>query len=260
MSVSEERRKSIISLIEINKHMSIEELTTIFKVNEQVIYRDLIYLEKINKLKRTSKGAIYPDVNEKKEAIDLLYRETLHFKEKEALAKFATTLIKDRESIMIDGGSTTLLFATNLVDKKRLMVITNTSTIGDIIKKENRKNQVILTGGQLSRHTYATIGDYAIYMINNYRVNKAVIGVCAIDAKNACFYTTIKDECIIKQNMIKAANEVIILADSSKLNLSKPHKVCDSTINKKITLVIDKGITKEDKETLESYKINVITV
>lgn len=260
MGVCEERRKNILSYIEKNKHMAIEELANIFNVNEQVIYRDLIYLEKINKIERTTKGAIFPESRIKKKALTLLYRETLYYKEKELIAKFATSLIKDGESLMIDGGSTTLLFASNLINKKRLMVITNTSTIGDVVKKENKKNRVILTGGELSRNTYATTGEMTTSIINQHRVNKAVLGVCAIDAKKGIFYTTIEEEAIVKQNMINAANEIIILADSSKINIKKPYKVFDATLKKKITLVTDKNINEKDIKKFEKYNIKVLAI
>ncbi len=47
-------------------------------------------------------------------------------------------MIKNGESLMIDGGSTTLLFSTNLQFKKKLMVITNTNTIGNLLKNKNK--------------------------------------------------------------------------------------------------------------------------
>ncbi|MGD1815580.1 MAG: DeoR/GlpR family DNA-binding transcription regulator [Pleomorphochaeta sp.] len=256
---SEERRTKILIDIEKNKHMSIDELCSIYNVNEQIIYRDLLYLEKINKIKRTSKGAIFPESKAKKNALNLLFRETLFYKEKEAIAKFASTLIKDGESFMVDGGSTTLLFATHLLDKKKLMAITNTSTIGNIIKK-SKKNTVILTGGELFKNTYATTGEIAENVISQLKVNKAIIGVCAIDVENGSFYTDFEEEAKIKRSMIEAANEIIILADSSKTKIQKPHLVCDKNTDKKITLITDKNINSLDQNKLEKNNIKVITV
>ena len=255
----DERRKEILNIIEKNKHMTIEALSKIFNANEQIIYRDLIYLEKIHKINRTSKGAIFSESNEKKNAINLIYRETLNYKDKEAIGKFATSLIKDEESLMIDGGSTTLLFATNLLNKNKLMVITNTSTIGNIIKK-GKKNRVILTGGKLLKNTYATTGKMAEKVIEEYKVNKAILGVCSIDINKLGFYTSIEEEAKIKRKMIMASNELIILADSSKVNIEKPHLVCSFNLNKKITLIIDRKLDKKNQEILEKNNINIIKV
>ncbi len=255
----ENRRKEILTIIEENKHASIEKLCSIFNVNEQVIYRDLIYLEKINKIKRTSKGAIYPESKTKKNALKLKQRETTFFKEKEAIGKFASTLINDGESLMIDGGSTTIVFTTNIVHKNRMMVITNTSTIGSILKK-GKRNRIILTGGQLLKNTYTTVGDLAESVISQYRVNKAVISVCSINIDEGSFYTNIEEEAKIKQAMIKSANEVIIIADSSKTEKENVNFVCDFTLNKKLTLITDNKLSKEKKAALEAKKITVITV
>ena len=81
-----DRREEILAIIEKNKHMSVEDLCSFFKVNEQVIYRDLIYLEKINKIKRASKGAIFPESKAKRNSLNLSYRETIFFKEKKELS------------------------------------------------------------------------------------------------------------------------------------------------------------------------------
>ncbi|MCY1152544.1 MAG: DeoR/GlpR family DNA-binding transcription regulator [Sphaerochaetaceae bacterium] len=253
------RRKEILSYIEKNKHVSIEELVSFFNVNDQVIYRDLIYLEKIKKIKRTSKGAIFPELKAKEAALKLSYRETIFYKEKEEIGKFASTLIKDGESLMIDGGSTTFVFATNLINKNRLMVITNTSTIGSLLKKGAR-NRVILTGGELIQNSLATTGEIAESVLSQYKVNKAVIGVCSIDVEKGGFYTGLEDEAHIKQNMIKSANEVIILADSSKLSRKEPFLVCNFNTSKKITLITDKEIPLEQKTILENNKIKIISV
>ena len=255
----ENRRKEILSILEKNKHMSIEELVDIFNVNDQVIYRDLIYLEKINKINRTSKGAIFPESKQKKNALNLSYRETIFYKEKEAISKFASTLIKDSESLMIDGGSTTLLFATNLVSKNRLMTITNTSTIGNILKK-GKRNRVILTGGELMKNSLATTGEMAESVISQYKVNKAIIGVCSINIEQNGFYTGLEEEAKIKHAMINAANELIILADSLKFEREAPYLVCDFNIDKKVTLITDNKITKEQQLALEAKNITIFII
>ncbi len=254
-----DRRKEIINLLKKNNQISINELVSHFNVTEQAIYRDLNYLEKNNKINRTSKGAISSQLNEIQRSLNLNPKESLFINEKESIAKFTSTLINNGDSLYIAGNSTTLLLATNLIDKKRLIVLSNTDRIGTIIKKE-KKNRAILIGGHLLKNTHTTVGKLAGSIISQHKVNKTIIGVNAIDITNGKFYINIKDEVPIMQEMIKSGSELIILADNSKIRNDKNYFICDYTINKKITLVIDNGISKEDKTILENYKINVITV
>lgn len=252
------RRDEMLLKIKKERHITIEDLASFFNVNEQAIYRDLVFLEKSNKIIRTSKGAICDDCNNKKEVLNLDYRETVNYKNKIKIGKFASTLVNDGESLMIDGGSTTLLFSTNLLSKRKLMVITNTNTIGNLLKKD-KKNRVILTGGQLLKNSLATTGSLTEKTIAQYRVNKAIIGVCSISTEKG-FFTSLENEAKIKRAMIESAKEVIILADSSKTKRIEDNFVCSFSLNKKITLVTDSLILKEDKEKIEKQNVIVYTI
>jgi len=254
-----ERRKEIIKILEINNQISINELVSKFHVTEQAIYRDLKYLEKNNKINRTSKGAISSQLKAITRSLNFNNEETLFLNEKEAITKFASTLIDNGDSLYIAGGSTTLLFATNLIEKKSLIVITNTDSIGTIIKKEKR-NRAILIGGLLLKETHTTVGKLAQSVISKHKVNKTILGINAIDVETGSFYTDIQEEAIIKKEMIKSCHELIILADSSKLSSKKTHFICDYTLNKKITLITDSKININHKKALETKNIKVITV
>lgn len=255
MTEFEERRQNILSTIEKKRKVSIEELVSQFNVNEQTIYRDLLYIEKSNKIRRTHGGAVYypNQENLKAKVLNFNIRETEHLEQKKAISNFASTLIKDGESLMIDGGTTTLLFASSLNQKKKLMVITNTMTIGNLLKKD-KKNTVLITGGQLSAISSATIGPIAEEMISNFKVNKAIIGICSINADKG-FFATIEAEARVKRAMINSAKELIVLADSSKFNKEAPNLVCN--FDKKITVITDKGISKTNLEKLEKMDITV---
>ena len=228
-----------------------------FKINETTVYRDLVFLEKESKIKRTQKGAVSNTYSDKinGKALNLEVRDTINYDKKKNIGNFASTLIENGESIMIDGGTTTLLFASSLITKNKLMVITNTNTIGKLLKKD-LKNRVIMTGGKLSANSSATTGPMAEEAISSFRVNKAIIGVCSISIDNG-FFTNQEDEAIIKRAMINSSQEVIILADSSKINIDPYFNVCK--FDKKITLVTDTEISENDKKSLEKNGVIVYT-
>lgn len=255
MTNFEKRRQNIFLKIKENKKVTIDELVSQFNVNEPTIYKDLLYLEKENKIRRTTGGAIYYSnfENAKDKFTQLKLSNTDNIEEKKTISNFASTLIKDGESLMIDGGTTTLLFASSLSLKKKLMIITNAMPVGHQLKN-NKKNTVIMTGGQLYDKSSATTGVIAQNAIKGFKVNKAVIGINAISSEKG-FFATIKSEARIKQAMINSAKEIIILADSSKFSNEGINIVCE--FDKKITLVTDKGISKTDLDNLRKNNITV---
>jgi len=157
---------------------------------------------------------------------------------------------------MMDGGSTTMLVAQKLSAKKNLLVVTNSPDIGELMI-EPSDNKVILTGGELLKETKALIGSAAEQSLNQYRTDKAIIGVSGIIVDEGCF-SAIPQEAEIKRLMSLHSSETILVADSSKIGARAFTFFCDFTRVDK--LVTDKNIGKEALEELKRQGVEVFTV
>ena len=118
----QERRQKILDYITERSKAELAELAKAFNTTEATIRRDLIELEKTKLIVRTHGGAIR---NELKKAIwqtsSLRNRLERNKEQKERIAQFASTLIHDDESIIIDGGSSTQIFAPYINEKRNML-------------------------------------------------------------------------------------------------------------------------------------------
>ena len=121
------RRSKILEIIEEEGRVNVPDMSGKYKVSEVTIRNDLTQLESKGLLIRTRGGAI----RNQRVNIDIKISEkaTRHHTEKKRIGKFAATLIKDGETIILDSGTTTLELAKNLNDFKNLTVITNAINI-----------------------------------------------------------------------------------------------------------------------------------
>lgn len=252
----EERHKKILEYVNKNNRADVSELAASFAVTEATIRRDLGNLEERGLLYRAHGGALrreQPSVWRTSQLQDRMCRQV---EEKTRIAQFVMQLVHDGESLMIDDGSTTLLVASKLVDKKNLLLVTNAPSIGELIV-EKTDNKVILTGGELLKDTKALIGSATEQSLKRYRTDKAIIGASGILVSEGCF-AAIPQEAEIKRLMSMNSSETIIVADSSKIGVRAFCFCCDfSRVDK---LVTDKNISKAALEGLKQQGVEVFAV
>lgn len=251
----EERRNRLLEYINRNGRADVGELASRFSVLEATIRRDLLFMENQKLIYRTHGGAIKRDQPSLWKTTSLHERSGQHREEKERIADLVEQLIHDGESIMIDAGSTTLCVARKLVSKKSLLILTNASTIGEILAGIN-DNKVILTGGELVQTTNATIGVGAEASLKQYRTDKAIIGVSGLLMEEG-FFAAIPEEAEIKRMMSRNAKETIVVTDSSKIGTRALYFVCDFSCIAK--LITDKNIPPAALDQLVKAGIEVFT-
>lgn len=100
---------------------------------------------------------------------------------KRAIARMAAATIRDGDSVMLDTGTTTSFLARELLGRRRLTVVTNSSDIARTLATVNG-NRVHMAGGELRSDSGAAFGVSAIEFISRFSVDHAVISVGAVDA------------------------------------------------------------------------------
>ena len=100
---------------------------------------------------------------------------------KRAIARRAARLIEDGDSLMIDTGTTTSIFARELLKKRNLTVVTNSSDIARTLATVNG-NKVYMAGGELNGDNGAAFGPSAIAFAASFHVRHAFISIAGLDA------------------------------------------------------------------------------
>lgn len=247
-----QRREKILELIREDGHAKVFDLSRLFKVTEVTIRQDLERLEKEGVIKREHGGAVLVNMDAGVKSISLQNQKNIPAKA--TIAQKAVTYIENGDTIILDSGSTTTEIAKLLVDFQNITVITNALNIALILGAHPNINLVV-TGGEFKAPTLSLTGQKAADFFYNLNVDKLFLATAGITLKYGLTYPSISDICV-KRAMIESANEVFLVADSSKIGVNSFASLgALSLIN---LLITDANISKENEDMLRNNDIEYI--
>jgi DeoR/GlpR family transcriptional regulator of sugar metabolism len=136
--------------------------------------------------------------------------------EKEAIGRAAAALVADGDTLMIDGGSTTVYVARYLGNKRNLAVVTNAvALLSDLMAIPDA--QTYVTGGTLDRRFATLLGEITLDTIGRFRTARAILGMDGISVDGGLSVT---DPAVAatKRKMMAASEQLIVVADHTKLD------------------------------------------
>jgi DeoR/GlpR family transcriptional regulator of sugar metabolism len=211
------RHLELVQLVRARGQMTVNELSSHFGVSGDTVRRDLDLLASQGLLKRTHGGAVAMD-NLLHQDSAFMQRMSTRVPAKKRIARAASQLIGDGETLLLNGGSTTRLFAAELSGRRNLTIVTNNLTVPTTVAAECVRDVYVL-GGQYKGDAQLTIGPVGFVLTGSITVDSAVIGVGGITVKEG-LTTTLLEEASMILGMIDAARRTIVLADASKLGRS----------------------------------------
>src|SRR5262249_23129932 len=113
--LAEARRRLMMNLISQQGFASLEGLVSSIGVSESTVRRDLEALELLGAVQRTHGGAVLPGDTRNLPALE--ERTAIAANEKRAIGAAAAALVNDGDSVLLDGGSTTLEVARALAGR-----------------------------------------------------------------------------------------------------------------------------------------------
>lgn len=219
---AQERHQKIAELVNAQGRAGVNELAELFSITQETVRRDLAILEETGQLRRVHGGAVALDRLTRSE-LSLSERQSQHLDEKSRIAAAAMALIPHApaSSILIDSGTTTAALAEGLArwapvnSASELLVITNSLPIAASLST-NRHLLLDIVGGRVRGLTSAVVGARATEQLSALRPDVAFIGANGIHAD---FGLSTPDpvEAATKTAMVRAARQVVVLADASKL-------------------------------------------
>ena len=255
MVATAQRRQEIVKSIRHSGYAFVEELSDLYKVSLVTIRNDLNLIEsEFQEIQRCHGGAILKEnfTNE----ITIKQKKVINRDIKKALAESALQLISDGEAIILDGGSTIEYLAKELKKRSNVVTLTNSINIAYELSK-NPTGEVIILGGHLNKASGAISTSQPQTHIQNYRFNKLFLGADGLDLHFGVT-TNIENEARVNREMCQVSNEIIVVADSSKLNKKSYCSICN--INDIDILITDSGINSEFKKSVMSLGVKVIVV
>ncbi len=238
------RQEIILSLMEKQKVVTLEELVQETGSSESTIRRDLDRLEKAKKLKRIHGGA--SRIEDKSEEPSVEEKNLRNMKEKRAIAQYAASIIEEHECVYLDAGTTTLQMIPYLNPSNLIVVTNGIQQVGQLVEKGI---STYLVGGMIKSKTGAMIGSGAIKSLENYRFDKCFIGINGIHEEWG-YTTPDPEESILKQKVLELSQESFVLADPSKFGKSTFSKVASLQEASIITVKSNIQLTSYEKKTI----------
>ena len=245
----DQRRGNILKTIESQGFVSLQELVDLLGASESTVRRDLDHLDRIGQIRRTRGGAAY--VGESLTAFD--DRRGRAVGEKQSIGRRAAEIVEPGETVLLDGGTTTLEVARNLSGKS-LQVVTNSLPIVNLLVGAP-DIELLFLGGYLYPKTGVALGNLTVAAVQAVHARRLIMSTGGITSAGLFNSNSLLVES--ERQMMDAADEVIVVADSSKLGHSELAQVCPlSRVDK---LVTDAGVTDEWRGILQEHNVELIT-
>ena len=177
---------------------------------------------------------------------------TLNSKEKRLIGKKAASMIDDNDSIIIDGGSTTVSM-TQHISAENLMILTTSIPIMNSLLGRP-KLRILIAGGEVFQEQALVLDPYSHGIVDKFSATKLFIGAQSITS-----HGLLQTDPLLVQNeqqLIGRAEKIILLADSSKFGAKASLSVCG--LDAIDTVVTDSGLSAEYRKMLTDNGIEIV--
>lgn len=251
-----ERRDHILATIRSKQTVLVDELADELGASRETIRRDLTDLAIKGLVRKFHGGATLPEGGLVEDASEGLFQTRLNEQvaEKRAIARRAAQLFQPGDTLFIDTGSTTVIFADELAKQGGLTVITNSVMIAQTIARGEGASRAFLLGGEFNEEVSETLGSLVIEQLKNFHPRHVVLTIGALTTQGILDFSMAETE--VARAMIERASVLTVLTDSSKLGRAGLFQVCPlGTVDR---LVIDQRPAGAIAAALEEAGVEVI--
>ena len=247
---ADNRRDTILNLVRVRGFASLPDLAEELRVSESTIRRELDHLEEAGQAKRTHGGVLYTGPSPKLPYFE--DRQTAEWDRKKAVAEVAASLIQDGDTLLLGGGSTVYELAQLLV-RRPLQIVTNSLPVANLFASSSETDLVLL-GGYVYPRTGVALGPYANNMLTQLNVRRTISSTGGVTQNG--FYNSNLLLVETERAMMQAADEVIVIADSTKFGHQSLAHTCElSSVDR---LIVDDGLDESWQQTLSDAGVELL--
>lgn len=254
MMHAEDRERTILAMIEKRGFVSFRELDQRSIASPATVRRDLERLEVAGRIVRVHGGAKMPDVTAGLTGVPFHENIQKYATEKAAIGKAAAALCTAGESIIIDGGSTTLQMCPHL-ESLELQVVTNSLHIVSALLAQP-KTRVYIPAGTLYREQNIVLSPFEDDGTSHFRASKMFIGAAGVGSAGL-----LQSDIILLQaerRLMARAASVVLMVDSSKFRVDRGESVCD--LKSIGTVITDSNITDKDARMVKRAGVKLVVI
>ncbi len=211
--LAKQRQARIMDEIRRSGGARVTDLTTLLGVSDMTVRRDLDLLATAGAVHKVHGGAVLNTTASEEPGFEA--KSGLEQPAKTAIAAMAATLIQPGTAIALSAGTTTWGLAEHVSRIPGLTIVTNSTTVADLIASNSTTNQVVILTGGVRTPSAALVGPVADQALRSLHVDQLFLGVHGMHTI-AGFTTPNLAEAETNRALIAGANQVVICADSTK--------------------------------------------
>ncbi|MBV9731687.1 MAG: DeoR/GlpR transcriptional regulator [Verrucomicrobia bacterium] len=238
----ENRASLILDLVDRQGSATYVALAEVLQVSTMTVRRDCDELVRLGRVIKTVGGI------QQASAAPYLYENSVRERiasnqsEKRAIAAKALELIRDNQTIFIDGGTTNLTLARLIaVQRTGLTILTNSALTCLELSKGN--NTIIGIGGEYDPITLSFAGPQADEMAKSFLIDQAFLSTKGFLPEDGTFESAVATS-RVKQVMAGRAAQTVLVVDHTKFGVRALSKVLD--ISQIHHVVTDQWVKKSD--------------
>jgi DeoR family ulaG and ulaABCDEF operon transcriptional repressor len=254
--VSHKRRKELLKMVIERDKLTIKQLAGLLDASPATVRRDIDWLAERSLLVKMKGGAQNPPLKIQHALSSETFQSALqcHAPSKRAIARHAASMCADGETIIINGGTTTFMMADFLADK-RMTILTNSFLMAQRLQASS-DNEIFIPGGRVYREQNVILSPFDNDITQNHYASKMFMSVKGLSLLGLME----SDPLLIQaeQRLIGQAEELIVLADSSKFTRKADLILCG--LERVSCVITDTNVSEAAVNTLEQHGVKVITV
>lgn len=196
-----------------NHFITVDELAKITFTSPSSIRRDLTALQNSGLVQRTHGGVTLPEPT--LGVASFQTRQTRNVAEKRLIAKKASVLLKDGQSILLDGSSTASFLLPYIAKHRSVTLFTN--NISTALKAIELGIHTHCIGGHSVNGSAVLSGTESYKTVSNLQVDILFFSSQSLDSDGVISDST-EEENYLRSLMLQAAKKTVFLCDSAKFH------------------------------------------
>lgn len=202
--------------------VAVSDLAVALGVTSSTIRRDLAQLDERGSVRRVHGGACLPEDADEDRPFEVVLQSDAP--DKDAVARAAAALVADHEVVLLDIGTTAAGLARHLRGRP-ITVATSSLAVLDVLR-DDPVVELMLLGGFVRRTYLSMVGVLTEDALAQVRVDHAFLGTSGVREDGTVLDST-SVEVPVKRAMMRAADNVVLLADRHKFPGTGTLRVCD---------------------------------
>lgn len=213
-----QRHNVILALVREQGGVSVADLASRLEVSESTIRRDLNELDRLGRLQRVRGGGAV-------EADDEPFARvaTRHAQEKDRIGALAAGLVRDRDVVLLDIGTTCAAVARHLRGRDVTVVTASLAVVDEM--RDDRMVELIVLGGLLRPSYLSMVGTLTQQALAQLSADIAFMGTSGVRPDGTVLDST-GTEVPIKQAIRSVSERTCLVATSDKFPGSGLLRVC----------------------------------